>query len=878
MTGMCAGLTGCWPRLLRRSSAICAGCILCMLPVAGWASSALAAQAPFAPLEPGSSALPESSEASGASATAYEGLSASQAQQLAQETFPEMLASEAAPSLPVGARIAAYRGPEVAQLSFVNGGRGVLQAASPIAAPEASGGWMPIDLSLEESSGAWQPAHADVQVRIPRDLREGVVLPGSRVSLLPLGAQGTEPASGEGVLDGAGIFYAGASVGTDTDVAVKPTSTGFEEDTVLRSQRSPSVLFFAIGLPAGAQLVQSQESGSIEVLQNGTTIATVLPIQARDAFGALVPTTTTVQGDVVSVSVADTTGAVVYPVSVDPAIDKEAKLAKGAEHGNWVFSTTNSLAFSGSIASDTLTDQDLGSRSFTSGENGLFGYTTQKESRIYQLAGNLKEDNGGSEAVQNELILGHEVINAKEEKEYKTEAKTRFTPHSTEYTVPGAKVCLETSCGPAAVSGSPGNTAIFEQNAIANGSSFSSDLESAAVYINQEKAPTAKFDTTDTTIEGRPNPLIAGNWLSTKMGAPDYVAIDATDPGIGIDAQSLSSPNKAGWSIATSKTAQNDCEGAQCDECYETTCANEGVSGKPLTLPLSGASSGELPEGEDTLEAKVEDASGLSAKASAKVHVDNAPPYNIKVTGLPPGDSIAETAYHVTVSATDGSGSVESSGVESIKVQIGGVTLESPSGGCSPGPCTATGHWTIDGWKYSDGPHALTIVATDRAGNVTEENLTLTIHRAEPVAIGPGSVDPVTGRFDLTSKDVSIATGGPELSVGRTYDSRQPTLGATGPLGPQWSMNMGSSESLVEGFGGAMVLSPPPEPSRPSPATAKAASPRRRGTQTSASRKNSSNSSASTSSPIRARTPQPPSRCRTTGLCSPPAAIRANKH
>ena len=47
---------------------------------------------------------------------------------------------------------------------------------------------------------------------------------------------------------------------------------------------------------------------------------------------------------------------------------------------------------------------------------------------------------------------------------------------------------------------------------------------------------------------------------------------------------------------------------------------------------------------------------------------------------------------------------------------------------------------------------------------------------------------------------------GSGLMVSRSYSSRNLTAGVEGPLGPQWSMSLGSSENLEELPDGSMVL------------------------------------------------------------------------
>jgi RHS repeat-associated protein len=52
--------------------------------------------------------------------------------------------------------------------------------------------------------------------------------------------------------------------------------------------------------------------------------------------------------------------------------------------------------------------------------------------------------------------------------------------------------------------------------------------------------------------------------------------------------------------------------------------------------------------------------------------------------------------------------------------------------------------------------------------------------------IGPGTVDLVTGNFSVTRRDVSLGSPLGDLTVSRTYNSRDPSAGADGPFGPGW--------------------------------------------------------------------------------------------
>jgi hypothetical protein len=168
--------------------------------------------------------------------------------------------------------------------------------------------------------GAFEPKTPVVRVRIPKQLREGVQLAGSGVSVTPVNAQGTALGGAEGVVDGASVLDANTQ--TDTDTLIKPTTAGFAADTVLRSIESPQQLSFRVGMPAGATLVQPQVGASaVEIVKEGKTVAVVLPPSAHDAVGTPVPVSMTVAGDILTLSV-DHSREYQFPIEVDPEFVK----------------------------------------------------------------------------------------------------------------------------------------------------------------------------------------------------------------------------------------------------------------------------------------------------------------------------------------------------------------------------------------------------------------------------------------------------------------------------------------------------------------------------------------------------------------------------
>ncbi len=192
------------------------------------------------------------------------------------------------------------------------------------------------------------------------------------------------------------------------------------------------------------------------------------------------------------------------------------------------------------------------------------------------------------------------------------------------------------------------------------------------------------------------------------------------------------------------------------------------------------------------------DAVGLNATASAKAKVDTTLPYDLTLSGLGSGNEVGEGEYTLGVEAKEGTEPTKSSGIKSIAIAIDGREYAVGGGSCSPGPCTARGTRTISGDELGAGEHKLTATATTNAGNVASETFTIKVHHATPVSLGPGSVDPQSGEFDLGATDVSVSAPGSSLTVTRHYGSRHLTAGSEGPLGPQWSLSVGGQESITK--------------------------------------------------------------------------------
>jgi RHS repeat-associated protein len=736
--------------------------------------------------EEAKAANPEAIAERETSGTKYEGLNSEQAARADQQAFPVQVddVDGGPPTLPAGQAITGYPTDHTAQLNLGNGKRGLLESTVPLALETSPGQWSPVSLALGEVNGAFESKRPVVGVRIPKKLSEGVQLRSAGVSLTPVDASGAPLNGAEGVLEGADAFYANTQ--TDMDDLVKPTTEGFAADTVLRSVASPEQLSFHVGMPAGAELVQPNGAlGPILVVKEGTTLAIISAPTATDAAGTQVPVTLSLSGATLTMTVAHPAGAYQYPILVDPTVEDPWVDIPG----NWAFATSDPSEIKLSTSNHYIEGSDP-----PVGEWGLVEYPTQGASRIYEWVP--KIDAYYTPKNRNSAF----VENPSKRIESNGGALVEITGEQE------VTLCVEAGCAvPKVTAESQSNTANIETMVKERSSGWMLLPFSGGkgVYIVQEAGPTfGTFNTsTETTSTGLLNGLYGHKWENTASGRWGLEA-SATDPGLGIKHAIWKSPNASKW--GTRELGESEVPGCKGEQCSESASPTYSLKEEYLFEPEN------LPDGEDTVELKVEDPVGLTATGtSAKIKVDNTPPHNITLTGLPSTHEISDGEHvSLTASATDGSGP-ESSGVASIVLAVDGQQVGGPSGGCSPGTCTAKGEWTLSAENYSAGKHTITVTATDNAGNVATEAFELTIHHAAPVAVGPGAVNPVTGELSLGATDVAVNAPDGALTVARTYRSRHLGSLAEGPLGPQWALSLGASESLYKTPSGNMVLTGP---------------------------------------------------------------------
>jgi YD repeat-containing protein len=738
------------------------------------------------------------------SRTSFEELDASQAARAVAEAFPGLLGQleGGVPQLPSGARVTGFVNPGVAQVDLGGNKHAVIESPAPMAKRDGDR-WVPLDLALSRSRAGFAAADALVNVLIPTQIGEGVQLPAAGISVTPVTEKNVAVAGAEGVSEGASVLFANTQ--TDSDTVVKPSTLGVDLSTILRSVRSPERIAFRVALPQGARLVRTR-AGAVRVIKSGTTLGVFPAPHATDAAGTLVPVGMSISGDMLVLSVAHSAASYLYPILVDPEFDETTEPLAA---GNWHF--TQAGGYTSDAYEEGLWMEHTGS--FSSGDYGRWQTQTQGYTSIYAL-----EVSSASMFPSTEGVNGREYYswqNGYFEIKGEHEAEELSLLHAGDEHL---RLCANVACSPEGVSHN--NAAALELTTLQSGStSFNGEARHPVLYISQEasKHSEVKAETASQYIEfkseGQQVKLanifhLTQTWLSPTSGAIEYTA---SDGGLGVEESGVEVYNtKEGewekfWWGSENYLKSKSCIGIQC---VETELP------RILTYEnLRGDGGGYLPPGSDRIRLAARSAMPGSEAAEAEhtIKVDGTAPEHLTLNGLTSvkkkhevdGVITETTAYqlgeveaHIRAQATDGESGIESSGVKSITLAIDGREFGTSHGYCSPGPCTGTSEWAINGAELGAGTHTLTVVATDNAGNYKKETYELEVYHASPVAAGPGSVNPESGDFAMEATDVNLSGGMGSLTVSRHYDSRNVAEGAEGPLGPQWSIGLGGLAKL----------------------------------------------------------------------------------
>jgi YD repeat-containing protein len=773
---------------------------------------------------------PEAVEARMRSRTQFEGLGSQQATRVAAETFASVVNEPVGgmPRLEPGQQLAGFQAANVARLDLRGGAHGLIVSGTPLAVRTSSHAWTPIDLRLQRSGDAFAPVRPLVAVRIPRRAAEGAEIPSSGISITPVDEKGVPLQGAEGVDEEAGVLFANTQL--DSDTVLKPSDLGVQADTILRGVASPERLYFRVGLPHGARMIQPRSAGGRVLVVTGTRTTGVIPAPtAIDAAGSAVPVRMSVSGNVLNVTVSHRTGSFRYPIAVDPEYVEVYETGE-AGYGNWHFYQAGGYT--------TETGRGLvmtHTGAFGIGDYGFWKMQTKGYTKIYAVAANMGFSptytyGHGEEFIYPYMQSWLEIAGPVEREKLPT-----GNPPNPPLTK-DVELCATPSCTQFGVEES--NSAAFEVTTLESGSATFSGGFEPTVYIAQEKGlhSRALSNTTAPELEyiaegkatKQPNVLYAsGQWFGPNHGA---LEVQTFDNGLGVSELAVETGNWPGWGSELWQLfgrkeylASTSCIGIQCSEAEHETFSYNSLGGNGAT---------KLPNGEYQIRSVAHSAMPGSSSAEYggephEIKVDATPPHGITLTPLAGIRTVTkkkeafgkiveyqvlqlgENEAHIKVEATDGEGSTPSSGVQSLALGVDGKEIGSPGGSCSRGPCTAEHEWAINGAELGVGQYTLTVVATDKADNIATSTYTLEVFHASPVAMGPGSVNPESGDFAMEATDVEVSGGLGALAVSRHYDSRNLTEGGSGPLGPQWSIGLGRLAELeVLPDGSVMVVGP----------------------------------------------------------------------
>lgn len=274
-------------------------------------------------------ASPIAGDAREDSRTAFDELSHSQAAELAQQTFPElMIAPLDGLDLPEGLHVQSFLGEDVVRVKNDEGKQSLVIGSQPLAAPDEDAGneLAAVDLSLSAEGGKLVPDNPAVDVALPDSAGDALQLPDTGLDLSMTGA-----ADVVGRVDDDRVFY--GDVATDTDYITMARPGGAQVLWQLRSPEATEEPSLDLGLPDGVHarlssgLTASLAAGSADapasleiVRDDGTVLDTIAAPMAIDADGQPVPASYRLDGDRMVVDVPHRSQQVRYPVMVDPEV------------------------------------------------------------------------------------------------------------------------------------------------------------------------------------------------------------------------------------------------------------------------------------------------------------------------------------------------------------------------------------------------------------------------------------------------------------------------------------------------------------------------------------------------------------------------------
>ncbi|MBN6034065.1 hypothetical protein [Amycolatopsis sp. 195334CR] len=182
-------------------------------------------------------------------------------------------------------------------------------------AEAASGTTGPAALEVSDEGDTLVRTTSGATVTVPADPSEDIELDTPGGTSIAMSLPSATEAHDAVVVDGTTVY---AQTAPQTDIAVKPTSTGVQALITIDGPSAPTTFDFGVTVPEGGQIALLTDGGATVLDATGTPAATIAAPWARDAHGAAVPTRFELDGTTLRQVVEhhDTTA---YPVVADPA-------------------------------------------------------------------------------------------------------------------------------------------------------------------------------------------------------------------------------------------------------------------------------------------------------------------------------------------------------------------------------------------------------------------------------------------------------------------------------------------------------------------------------------------------------------------------------
>jgi hypothetical protein len=655
-----------------------------------------------------------------ASAGAFADQTATRALTLARRHFDDFIDVPAWDPLGVrsSAQVERFVGDYGAILVTPTGRRVAVESTMPVRSDEATGRKAPVDLTLEDTGDALEPANPLIGVELPKDLADGVAFEGG----FSLDVGGGDAAAAKVVEDKA--FYANAL--NDTDVILQPVPGGLEVALQVRSAAAPERLPLDFDLPAGTRLELLGDGGA-ELVRAGKRIATISPPEAFDAERVPLTASYAVDGDRLVIDFPHRGQEVLYPALVDPQVDSWAPDGAGnVDFSQWPFSQSWTYTGFYSDRTNRIYVSTWPNAYYGGNDWGQFTLQAPRTSWISRVTFNATHSPSGHYPQGSCVLEGVWSVarGVWESGTYVTSTGSQSGPspwNGGSGTATNTNSCwslwgdvrthtLSTV--------SAGNMAVFRLSA--NGTAVrptSAAAASNAISIELNDPDPPRIDQ---------NTISRSGWLANNVALTHTV--QATDPGLGMYAILLKVPRVGGGTA--DQTAYGTCAGGHVSQCVATKSWSFGYN------------TSTMPEGVNNVTGTVSDMLGKTASFSQSVKVDKTAP-----TGAISGSlrASAGTALRATtdlhVTASDGSTAVPASGVKSLELLVDGARRGYKEQQCSAASCAMTFDTTLDSSAMAAGAHTVVVRAVDQVGNTANlDTWTVYAERSAPRIVTGGSL------------------------------------------------------------------------------------------------------------------------------------------